>query len=102
VSNSDQFRDCLLSNAIAWLKSKGMLDPEEFLEFQVQEFPVLMDLYYGQGYLVDLYPGGHFDFFFELECQRWATVLPIASRMCEGRYLSFLDVRMPGQADPGL
>lgn len=93
VENSELFRDGLLRNAITWLRSLGRFDAEEFLEFQIQELPVLSDLYYRQGYLVDLYPGRHFEFFFELEKQKWADELPLASKISLNQRLCFLNVQ---------
>src|SRR5205085_2261514 len=52
VATSESFRDGLLKNATEWLRHRGDSEPEEFLEFQIQEFPVLLDIYYRQGNLV--------------------------------------------------
>ena len=56
IETNDALRISLLSGTVKWLVNKGRLDPEHFLEFQIQELPVLAYLYYVRDFLLDIYP----------------------------------------------
>lgn len=80
----------LESHSSAWALSAGEKPCDEFLGFQISELPVLIDIYYSRGFLVDLYPDSITDFFFQLEDGRWFDTLPLASKAAEAGRLSCL------------
>ena len=90
LEESTELKEELLHFAIQWLKKNGRVNPEDFLEFQIQEIPVLTNIYYHHNFLVDIYPGDPFMFFFDLERGKWEKILPIATRLSFGKMLSFL------------
>lgn len=92
VETNGPLRNSLLINARRWLKKRGRVEAEEFIEFQIQELPVLIDVYYNKGFLVDIYPGYYFLFFFELERGEWNDELPQCSKAANGKHLCFITV----------
>ncbi len=89
---SDELRNVLVNQMRDRLSVDGWIENEWFLNFQIQEIPVLVDLYYRQGFLIDLYPGSNFPFFGQLERGVWNSCLPFASSLAKEKALSFVNV----------
>lgn len=91
LEKNELLRASLLKNAIEWLSRFGRVGPEHFLNFQIQEIPVLTYLYYYCDYLIDIYPGKNFAIFAELQEGRWITDLPMASNLAKEKKLTFIN-----------
>ncbi len=89
IHKDDALRDELIQNIRAWCGLHACA-PDHFLGFQLSEIPVLMDLYYRQGFLSDIYPGQLNDFFFKLERGEWSHALPVATQLASTRHLCCL------------
>lgn len=90
IVGNERLRENLIKYAIEWLHKKGRVDPENFLEFQIQEIPILINIYYNYGYLIDVYPGKPFEFYFSLEQGEWSNIMPLATKMTLGKELCFI------------
>jgi len=99
--HSPKLRSTLLQEATKRLNLHGGTAPESFLKFQLHELPVLIWIYYGMGYLIDIYPGEAFLFFQLLERGVFRHELPMASALAQSKELQFVSV-FPGAVKPGL
>ena len=92
VRTVPEFRNDIIQNAVVWLEKMGHVNSEYFLNFQIQELPVLFYFYYVQMFLIDIYPGPNFSLFQQIEDGLWRDELPSISASVGQRKLSFLDV----------
>jgi hypothetical protein len=91
IARSPELREELMSEAVHRVKNLGQVPNEYFLNFMIEEIPVLAFVYYAHGYLIDVYPGPNFAIFRQLEAGRWASILPIATKLTMGKNLSFIE-----------
>jgi hypothetical protein len=82
----------LIRHAGIWMSAAHSGSPADFLGFQLSEIPILIDIYYRQRYLTDLYPATLNDFFQKLERGVWAGSLPLATRYAAGNRLATLTI----------
>lgn len=90
IATDRTIRDLLTSYSAQWATSANEQLNNSMVGFQICELPVLLDLYYREGLLNDLYPGEVVDFFFRLERGDFSGSLPSASQFSRGRRLSCL------------
>jgi hypothetical protein len=93
-------RERLLDQAFEKLKGVGFLGAEYFINFQLEEIPVLVYLYYVEGYLMDIYPGENFQIFSELEAGIWSQVLPRMSSCVDSAKLTFVNIAAEQKESP--
>jgi len=81
----------LLTETANRIHRNGFVTPEFFLNFLLQEIPILCFLYYSLNYLIDVYPGTNFPIFKQIESGQWKGVLPLASSLANGKRLTFIN-----------
>jgi len=86
------FHSAIRQYSVLWSTGAEESEAENYSNFLLEEFPVFVALYYGNGLLTDLYPGPNFTFFRRLEEGEWKDELPESSLLASRRMLSFLNV----------
>lgn len=92
ISVNNTLRKQLMEQALSWLEKTGRVDEESFLNFQIQEIPVLIYLYYFEDWLIDIYPGENFEIFKQIEAGAWSSELPYISNISMNKKLCFISV----------
>jgi hypothetical protein len=84
--------DTLASSSRSNIVSNNRTWNENFLNFQLQEIPTSIYLYYDLGWLIDLYPGGNTPFFKKLENGDFSESLPLATKVAKNKTLCFVNI----------
>jgi hypothetical protein len=98
--SGSRLRDMLFEHIACVKELNSEKTFERYAEFFLSEVPVLMQTYYGQGSVLDVYPGPQAEFLWSLELGEFKDELPELSKLAHsGESLLYFETSLPLQSE---